>query len=373
MLLPGHLAIRGLTSQQCLASCRSLNLRRVAILSSLSTSIARQYATSEQRTAQRPVSRPKAHTGRTTATRKPRAAPRATGAGSSAGVGTSSKTRNTKLSKAKPKAKSKAKPKAKKKAQPKKRRPRPLTDKQKAAAADKKKREELKTLKEKALLKPPTKLPATAFGVILYESAQGLKGSGIGVISRTASAEYKALSTERREVSIAFRRLLAGFGLNFGKHFNHIANENRAKNNRQYRQWIESYPPAVIREANRARASLSRQGTPRRQVPKLQDDRDVKGCVKPYNYFYAERLRSGDFSGIRIVDAAKRLGAEWKALSTNEKKVQWHFYFLYSQCHLLTLGAQPYVDLSNNDMARYEQEIKTVYNRDVKHYKPSVG
>ena len=368
MLLPGQLVIRGLTSQQCLASCRSLNLRRVAILSSLSTSIARQYATNGQRTVKRPVSRPKAHTGRTTTTKKSRAAPKATEAGPSAGVASSSKTRNAKRSKAKPKAKSKAKTKAR----PKKRTRRPLTEKQKTAAADKKKRDELKTLKEKAL-KPPTNLPSTAFQVLLVELAGRSKGTAIAAISKNAGAEYKALSTERREVSTAISRLLAEFELTFGKHYNHLANENRAKNARQYRQWIESHTPAVIHEANQARARLRRGFASKRHVTKLQDDRDVKRHRSAYNYFYMERFESGDFSGIRVADVGRRVGEEWRALSAEEKKVQWHFHRLYSQCELLKLSAQPYFDLQKNDLARYEQEIKSVYNRDVVHGQPRAG
>lgn len=334
MLLPGQFAIRRLTTQQCLASCRSLNLRRVAIRS---TSIARQYATDEQKTVQRPVSRPKAHTGRTTATRKPRSAPRATEAGPNAGLASSSQTRNANRSKAKPKAKSKAKPKAKKKAQPKKKTRKPLTDEQKAAAADKKKRDDLKTLKAKAL-KPPAKLPATVFQVLVSESSQSLKGRGvagrlrIGDITGSASAKYKALSTERRE------------------HYNQIANENQAKNARQYRQWIESHAPAVIREANQARVTLNKGLSPKRYLFKLHDDREVKGFQTAYVYFYGDRFRSGDFSGVRVSDAAKRIAVEWRALSADEKK--------------------PYVDRQNNDMARYDQEMKSVYNHDVRHEKP---
>lgn len=107
-----------------------------------------------------------------------------------------------------------------------------------------------------------------------------------------------------------------------GKHYNHIANQNKAENARQYRKWIESHTPTAIHEANKARAILRRRGAAfAGQSKKLQDDREVKGLRTSYNYFYIERLNSGDFAGIRVVDAAKRTGQEWKAMSASEKKV----------------------------------------------------
>lgn len=63
---------------------------------------------------------------------------------------------------------------------------------------------------------------------------------------------------------------------------------------------------------------------------KLQDDREVKRLKTSYNYFSTERFKSGDFSGITVVDAAKRIGQEWSALSAAEKKVSHTRSYLFS-------------------------------------------
>lgn len=189
MFLPSNLALGRLASQQCLAYCQSLALRRVALLHGLST-VARQYAT-------QPVSRPKAHTGRTTSTRKTKAAPKAT-------QSTASTTKRTATSK-NSRAKAKAKPAAKKKAKPKKkpvkaktRGRRPLTEKQKVAAANRKKSADIRSLREKAL-KAPKQLPQTAFLVVSSELSKGQKGD-VTNNARDAGAQYRSLSIERREV-----------------------------------------------------------------------------------------------------------------------------------------------------------------------------
>ena len=196
MLLPGSLAIGRLASQQCLASCRSflpLNLRRVATLYNLSLSVSRQYAT-------KPVSRPKAHTGRTTSTRKPRAAPKSVKPKATSTAKPKAKTA-TKATKAKPKAKTRAKRKAKPKVKAKKGK-KVLTEKQKLAQADRKKKDAVKALKEKAL-QVPKPLSATAYQVLFGEQMRALKGNGVapGGNAKGISEQYKSLSTEQREVS----------------------------------------------------------------------------------------------------------------------------------------------------------------------------
>ncbi|KAL8766325.1 MAG: hypothetical protein Q9209_006851 [Squamulea sp. 1 TL-2023] len=114
-----------------------------------------------------------------------------------------------------------------------------------------------------------------------------------------------------------------------------------------YREWILSHNPKEIYEANKARRTLkSRLKTPR-SWPKLQDERLVTGRRSPYIRFHIQRRRSGDFAGMSIGEAAKLIGAEWRGLSESDKK--------------------PYLQESERDSARYDQEVKAVYDRDVKH------
>ena len=151
--------------------------------------------------ATKPVSRPKAHTGRTTSTRtrKPKATKTTTTTATSAKKKPAG-TKSTKAKKAAPKKKAKkVKKAANLKAKPKRttRKKKPLTEEQAAAAAEKKKRKLIRTLKADAL-KPPKALPATAFQVLIAETA-GQTGSGVELLKEKV-AKYKQLVPEQLEV-----------------------------------------------------------------------------------------------------------------------------------------------------------------------------
>jgi len=113
-----------------------------------------------------------------------------------------------------------------------------------------------------------------------------------------------------------------------GKHYNHIANERTAARRAEYQAWIHSHTPDQIRVANNARAVLRRKlkGTLKATkypayTSKLVDDRAAKKPTSSFLVFLKERFASGDFKSINVVEAAKLIGNEWKALSANEKKV----------------------------------------------------
>lgn len=132
----------------------------------------RSYATTS---STRPIGRPKAHTGRTAAKR--------TTPGASSGT---SKSRSKKAGR-KAKAK-KPKPKPKK-------RPVSKTAQKKAEA------QKSRDLREKALLKPPKKLPETAWTVLFSENA--VKGSPVsGDAAKSAAQKYRNLSPEELEVGV---------------------------------------------------------------------------------------------------------------------------------------------------------------------------
>lgn len=329
MLLPSRQALAWLKGTQCLTNCRSslpLNLGRVKLLYGLPTPIVRGYATD------RPVSRPKAHTGRITSTRKPKtaAAPETATTTVARKAPTAKKKpvakktgpgRPKSKTKTKAKTKTKTKTKTKAKPKPKKKVTKVLTEKQKATVAAKKKRSDLKVLKEIAL-KPPKLKPYTAFQVVFAEHNQNRTASVTSSnLALAAGDEYRSLSPERREVSLSgnFFESLNAHQLNYRQHYNHIANQNKAANVIQYRQWIESHTPEVIRKANSARRLLKRRGQGRWTL--LQDDRTVKSFRNGYIYFCSERRASGDFTGIRLVDSTKRMAQEWKELSDEEKQV----------------------------------------------------
>ncbi|KAI4141036.1 MAG: hypothetical protein LQ341_003628 [Variospora aurantia] len=284
------------------------------------------------------VSRPKAHTGRTTsAPRKKAETAQATTSDAAATTKKpptkkpAAKKSAAKKPKTSPKKKSKPRTRAKStraRKKPTKAKKRRLTPKQKEEQAKQKGRQTLKDLKEKALT-IPKKLPATAYSVLLLEQMKARRAGGkrdpTRVITKDCGTMYHSLSPEQRE------------------HYNHIANQNRATNKRQYGEWIRSFTPIQIRQANTARVQLKKKT--KASWPKLWDERQVKRFRNTYNFFLTARHKSGDFAGVPFVEASKLIGREWKALSADEKKA--------------------YLQSAEEDLARYDQEVKAVYNRDV--------
>lgn len=201
---------------QCLGSRRTLltsNIQRVSIqykiLSTSQDFVSRPQTSlvtplARRTYAQKPVSRPKAHTGRTTtAARK---AP------------TTSKTKAAKepavkktSPKAVPKTKSKAKPRIKPKPKPRKAKAKPklkrkvLSEKQKAARATQHSKDQIKALKEEALLSTPKGLPATAWTVFSSEKFKSSTDTGgrsnLGSTVKALAPEFKKFEPERLEVS----------------------------------------------------------------------------------------------------------------------------------------------------------------------------
>ncbi|KAL8800390.1 MAG: hypothetical protein Q9200_007257 [Gallowayella weberi] len=278
------------------------------------------------------VSRPKAHTGRTaSAPRKKASTAKATTTNPAAAT-TDSGAKKTKA-KAKPKSKPKAKPrtrakstKARKKTA--KAKAKPAKKKKKAVVSpEEKERIKIRQLKAKALT-IPRKTPSSAFQVLLAEQAKKMKvrpGQGPSP-AKESSKLYRSFTPEERE------------------HYNHLANHNKATNESKYKEWILSYTPSQIHEANVARRAL-RSRTSARPWPKLHDERLVTRLQNAYSRFTVQRHRSGDFAGLGIVEASKLIGAEWRALSASDK--------------------EPYLQEEQRDSARYHQEVKAVYKRDV--------
>ncbi|KAL8733736.1 MAG: hypothetical protein Q9166_001929 [cf. Caloplaca sp. 2 TL-2023] len=274
------------------------------------------------------VSRPKAHTGRTisaprkkastakTTTPKPTAAPKGPAA------------KNTKA-KAKPKSKPRTKAKstkARKKPAKAKAKPR----KKRKVTSEEKERLALKELKAKALT-PPKGLPSGAFSVLLAEKQKEMKLSPTqapGAGAKESSKIYRSFTPEQRE------------------HYNRIANQNKATNESKYQEWIRSYTPTQIHEANNARTLLKRRSKSKTtKWAKLRDERLVTRSSGSYIMFHTQRYRSGDFAGMKLPEAAKLIGAEWRELSESDKK--------------------SFAERAERDFARYAQEVKSVYNRDV--------
>ncbi|KAI9794680.1 MAG: hypothetical protein M1833_007396 [Piccolia ochrophora] len=217
----------------------------------------------------------------------------------------------------KPKKKTAAKPKAKP-------RKKVLTEAQQAAAATRKSKEDIKRLKV-AILSEPKRLPSTAYLVLNDEMCKATKG----LATKESSARYRSFSPEQRE------------------HYNHIANQNKATNEKAYKQWVQSHTPTEIRTANNARRLLKRRLNKTRQYAPIKDDRLPSHPAPAYAEFFKDRTATGDFQGMKAGESAKVIGKEWRSAPESEKQV--------------------YYDTAARSMARYEAEMKTVLNRTVSH------
>ena len=57
-----------------------------------------------------------------------------------------------------------------------------------------------------------------------------------------------------------------------------------------------------------------------KQYSNLKDERLVRRPTTAYIAFYKSRYASGDFKGLKVVEASRLIGREYKALSAAEKK-----------------------------------------------------
>lgn len=111
------------------------------------------------------------------------------------------------------------------------------------------------------------------------------------------------------------------------KHYNHVAHEKTAARQTEYRAWVHSHTPEQIHAANNARNQLRRllatedsKGHPH-NTQKIQDDRVPKKALSAYILYFKERQASGDFNNIKVSDAGRLAGEEWRSLAASEKKV----------------------------------------------------
>ncbi|KIX04261.1 uncharacterized protein Z518_07815 [Rhinocladiella mackenziei CBS 650.93] len=272
--------------------------RGYVILSSISK-VVRSYATA----AGKPVSKPKAHTGRVPAKSKRTA------------ITTPRKAKSAK------KSTKRAKKNTVKKTKPKGRKP------PSKSALLQKARKEQAELRATALLDEPKLLPETAWTLVFAEEAK--KHGDVKSKAAAAADKYKNLSAEERE------------------RYNHEANANKEKNAQAYKQWVQSYTPLEIKNANTARRQLQRKAKAdgkKTTYSGIKDDRTVKLPVTAYAYFFQNRHASGDFKGVSIGEIGKLVGQEWKSLSSSEKQI--------------------YNDKADSDRNRYVEEYKTVYGID---------
>ncbi|KAL2134765.1 hypothetical protein VTI74DRAFT_10921 [Chaetomium olivicolor] len=167
----------------------------------------------------------------------------------------------------------------------------------------------IKELRQKALLREQVgRLPDSAWTVFMTQRVKAeLKGGTVpartvlkDMMSRLTS-EYKALPAAEVE------KLQAK------------ANENKVANEVALRNWIDSYTPLQIRQANQARLLLKRKYNvnSKHQLP---DDRFPAKACNPYIMFVKSRTHAPDLEGVHYQTKLSMIAKEWKALSDAERK-----------------------------------------------------
>ncbi|MCJ1439027.1 hypothetical protein MMC27_008417 [Xylographa pallens] len=128
------------------------------------------------------------------------------------------------------------------------------------------------------------------------------------------------------------------------EHYNHIAHQNKAAYREAHEAWIQSLTPEDIRKANIARNALTKLGV-KGFSRHLKDERQVKRPVPAHVLFLKERFDSGDMHGMALPDAARLIMREWRELGDSAKQI--------------------YYETQGQSRARYAQEVKDIYHRDI--------
>ncbi|ORY66369.1 uncharacterized protein BCR38DRAFT_430033 [Pseudomassariella vexata] len=132
--------------------------------------------------------------------------------------------------------------------------------------------------------------------------------------------------------------------------FNEMADATKLKRSADYKAWLESIPASQIEAANNARRRLKKVYNFPKVLKLIKDERQPKKPISAYLYFVKGRWASGDSDLTStgretpaFQESSKALSTEWSNMSDAEK--------------------QPYVELSQADMNRYEKEVNTVLQR----------
>ncbi|TPX14252.1 uncharacterized protein E0L32_000646 [Thyridium curvatum] len=186
---------------------------------------------------------------------------------------------------------------------------------------------QIREARKAALLKQPARLPDNVWTVYVSQSTKGSKvgNEGIGATSAALSRSFKDISSLERQQLQA------------------TAEQNRLANLAAYKAWVESHTPEEIAAANNARNRLAK--LTNKSHSRIADERQPKRPVSAYLCFVKAKWASNDYTGTPAPEVAKAIASEWKGLSGSER--------------------QGYEQEAKADLARYENEVKTVLNREI--------
>ncbi|KAK4042101.1 hypothetical protein C8A01DRAFT_33865 [Parachaetomium inaequale] len=208
-----------------------------------------------------------------------------------------------------------AKPKAavaKKAAKPKKA---PLTEEEQA-------RIKIRALKKTALLKEePVKLPVASWTTFVSKNMKRAMDRNpsptFTEAVRELSDEFKALPDAEKEKLEVERK------------------ENSVANEVTMRNWVDSYTPQQIRQANLARMQLRRKYNVGLKL--ISDPRFPKSVLTGYMAYMKSRINDPEFAGLDGQARIVKISPGWKQLSAEERK--------------------RFEEIAETDLARYNKEM----------------
>ncbi|RAK82322.1 HMG-box domain-containing protein [Aspergillus fijiensis CBS 313.89] len=233
----------------------------------------------------------------------------------------------------KPKAqtgKTKVTKKAAKKATKKERKPRekkPLTPEEEEKLTLREKKKQIKECKALCLT-PPQLYPTTVYAVARAEAGKQISKEGLHM-----KGIYMINEIQERILSLRAEQT---------EEYARIAEENKKLNEKIMADWIKSYTPAQIRDANKARRKLTKlTGKRQSRLTLIDDPRLVARPLHPYAHFTKNRFQDPHIASLPMSERSPRISAEWKALAPEERKA-------YDQAY-------------REDKERYLREYREVY------------
>ncbi|PYI35190.1 hypothetical protein BP00DRAFT_412422 [Aspergillus indologenus CBS 114.80] len=214
------------------------------------------------------------------------------------------------------------------KKEPKRRQKKALTPEQEEKLSLREKKKQIRECKALCLT-PPRLHPTAAFAVARQEAGklvakEGLHEKGIYMIQKIQEHIQNLRSEQAEE-------------------YERIAEENKKLNEQIMADWIKSYTPAQIRDANIARRKLVKlTGKRQSRLTLIDDPRLVARPAPPYAHFTRTQYQEDpNLINLPLLERSHRISALWKALSPEERKA-------YDQAY-------------REDQQRYYREYKEVY------------
>ncbi|EEA20606.1 hypothetical protein TMatcc_000600 [Talaromyces marneffei ATCC 18224] len=240
--------------------------------------------------------------------------------------------RPPKSSEEKPKKKAAKKRKPKKKVKKVRKLSEDALEKRRKQRQEQKVKDTIKSLIAESLKKEEPKLRSPiAWNLFVSEKLKGVDREARSSALRDIAAQYRELPEYQREI--------------LNQEASKLSKENEAK----LKEWVHSYSPLRIKQANAARKLLPKymakhEKSPIIKLSAIRDDRQVKRPVSAFLWFFKERVATGEYRGLPVTEISERVKAEWVNTSDSEKQL--------------------YLTKAEEDRQRYITEYRDTYGED---------